>query len=180
MNNNELNNIITESKSNTDEKKEKIEPRNKYSHNNINNNIKKEILTSASSIQDVNHKRKIITKNKSNEDLMSIPISLKLNQKNYPNIDLTKSEIFNLNNRNNRLYNRELVSDTKIKNNNNVYMNPIEREYNNTMEKDRNANNINKNIKVKNHSPKDNKNINIIIKAIKKIMIEKCMLIPEY
>ena len=38
----------------TTKKNEKIEPRNKYSHNNINNNIKKEILTSTSSIQDVN------------------------------------------------------------------------------------------------------------------------------
>ena len=161
VNNNELNNIITESKSNTDEKKEKIEPRNKYSHNNINNNIKKEILISASSIQDVNHKRKIITKNKSKEDLISIPISLKLNQRNYPNLNITKPEIFNLYNRNNRLYNRELISDTKIKNNDNVFMNSIEREYNNTVEKNRNANNINKNIKLKNHSPKENKNINI-------------------
>ena len=145
-----LNNLITESKQNTNEK---IEPKKKYSDNNINR-INNEIIILNQNTNNSN-KRKIIVKNRSNADIKAVPLSSKMNQLIIPKV--TSSEIIN----SRKINNKELISEIKQ---NNKLMNSIERECNST-EKDRkkiNSNNINNNnIKNKNNSEKENNNINI-------------------
>ena len=136
-----INNIITESKQNTNEK---IEPKKKFSDNNINR-INNEIILLNQNTNNSN--KKVISKNRSNADLKAVPLSSKMNQLKIPNV-YNSSRLDNSKNRNNK----EIISDVKA---NNKLMSSIERDYN-SQEKDRKK--INYNIKDKNNSPKENNN----------------------
>ena len=156
-NNIEFNNLQTESKPDKNEKIEKIEPKNKYSNNNINK-INNEIIISSTSNQSSNNKRKIIVKNRSNNDLRAIPLSSKKNVPNTPNLNIVTSEIYNSKNRNNNNH-KEIISETKSIH---VLTNSIDIDFNTTIKERRNV--INKNIQDKNknnNSPKENKNVDI-------------------
>ena len=149
-----VNNLETESKQ---DKIGKIEPKNKYSNNNINKNAS-EIIISSTSNQSSNNKRKIIVKNRSINDLREIPLSSKKNLQNTPNINVVTSEIYNSKNRNNKNH-KEIISETKS---NHVLINSIDIEFSTTINERRNV--VNKNIQDKNknnNSPKENKNIDI-------------------
>ena len=100
-----LNNIITESKQNTNEK---IEPKKKFSDNNINR-INNEIILLNQNTNNSN--KKVISKNRSNADLKAVPLSSKMNQLKIPNV-YNSSRLDNSKNRNNK----EIISDVKANN----------------------------------------------------------------
>jgi len=147
LNQNALNNLITESKSN---KKENKEPTKKFSNNNVRaiNKINSEILIINQS-RNSNNNGKVIVKNRSNNDLNATPLSSKLNKLNASNV--ISSETNNLRARNNK----EIISEVKT---NNKMMNSIERDCNISTKERKNVIKSNKD---KNKSPKENNNINI-------------------
>jgi hypothetical protein len=147
LNQNALNNLITESKSN---KKENKEPKKKISNNNIKviNKINSEILIT-NQCRNSNNNGKVIVKNRSNNDLNATPLSSKLNKLNVSNV--ISSETNNLRSRNNK----EIISEVKL---NNKMMNSIERDCHISAKERKNVIKSNKD---KNKSPKENNNINI-------------------
>ena len=166
-NNFELNNLITESNPNNNIQNENniSEPKKKYS-NNLINKIKNDVIISTTSNQNSNNKRKIISKNKSNNDIRSPPLSSKLNSKLNSSNSIAngiKSEIYNSKNRSNNNNNhKEIISDSKS---NHVLMHSIDHnDFSSTNKERRNLiNKINSDKNKNNNSPKENKN-NINIK----------------
>ena len=146
INQNALNNLITESKSN---KKEKKEQTKKFSNNNINglNKINSEIMITNQK-KNSNNNRKVIVKNRSNNDLNITPLSSKLNKLNVSNA--FSSETNNLKTRN-----KDIISEMKT---NNKLMNSIERDCNISTKERKN---VIKSIRDKSKSPKEKNNINI-------------------
>jgi hypothetical protein len=146
INQNALNNLITESKSN---KKEKKEPIKKFSNNNINglNKINSEIMITNQK-KNSNNNRKVIVKNRSNNDLNVTPLSSKLNKLNVSNV--ISSETNNLKTRN-----KDIISEVKT---NNKLMNSIERDCNISTKERKNVIKTNRD---KSKSPKEKNNINI-------------------
>jgi hypothetical protein len=146
INQNALNNLITESKSN---KKEKKEQTKKFSNNNINglNKINSEIMITNQK-KNSNNNRKVIVKNRSNNDLNVTPLSSKLNKLNVSNV--ISSETNNLKTRN-----KDIISEMKT---NNKLMNSIERDCNISTKERKNVIKSNRD---KSKSPKEKNNINI-------------------
>ena len=85
--------------------------------------------TAPISNQSSNNKRKIIVKNRSNNDLRAIPLSSKKNVPNTPNLNIVTSEIYNSKNRNNNNH-KEIISETKS---NHVLTNSIDIDFNTTI-----------------------------------------------
>ena len=146
INQNALNNLITESKSN---KKEKKEQTKKFSNNNINglNKINSEIMITNQK-KNSNNNRKVIVKNRSNNDLNITPLSSKLNKLNVSNV--ISSETNNL-----KTINKDIISEMKT---NNKLMNSIERDCNISTKERKNVIKSNRD---KSKSPKEKNNINI-------------------
>ena len=147
-----LDNLITESKSNSNEIKE---PKKKNSNNNINKINNELIISNQNTNLNSNNKGKVISKNRSNNDLNAAPLSYKINKLNFHlNIPtITASQISN--SKNNNIKNYHIISETKSSSN---LMSTIQKDYRTSIKE---RNNIINNLSNKKQSPKNNGNSNI-------------------